>query len=125
MAGIPIKKCCASCERRDDKIRMANEKRTCLLGQTEPDRILKCDRWRMRKKIMDMTLREGEIKSGKYFQYLLAIRSKERKLIEEHEKDNTKQLEDHAAPDIRKNIKSCYEACIVMNLTGSVFLRRY
>ena len=102
-AGVRIKKCCASCEERDDKIRTKDERRTCILGQTESDRLIKCDRWRMRKKIMDMTLREGEIKSGKYFQYLLAIRSKERKLIEEHEKDNTKQLPKiMPTPDIRK-----------------------
>lgn len=31
-AGIQIKKCCASCERREDKIRMPNGKRTCILG---------------------------------------------------------------------------------------------
>ena len=89
-AGIPIKKCCASCESRDDKIRMPNGKRTCILGQTEPERILKCDMWQMREKIMEMKVGDGRIKSDNYFAYLLSIRLNEIRLMDEYDKDKTK-----------------------------------
>lgn len=89
-AGIPIKKCCASCERREDKIRMPNGKRTCQLGQAEPNRILSCDKWKMRTKIMEMKVGGGRIKSDNYFAYLLSIRLNEIRLMDEYDKDKTK-----------------------------------
>ena len=89
-AGIQIKKCCASCERREDNIRMPNGKRTCILGQTEPERILKCDMWQMREKIMEMKVGDGRIKSDNYFAYLLSIRLNEIRLMDEYDKDKTK-----------------------------------
>lgn len=91
-AGIQIKKCCASCESRDDKIRTKSEKRTCQLGQAEPNRILSCDKWKMRTKIMEMKVGGGRIKSDKYFKYLLSIRHGEIQSSEEHDKDSTKPL---------------------------------
>ena len=89
-AGIQIKKCCASCERREDKIRMPNGKRTCILGQKEPERILKCDMWQMREKIMEMKVGDGRIKSDNYFAYLLSIRFNEIRLMDEYDNDKTK-----------------------------------
>ena len=108
-AGIPIRKCCASCESRDDKIRTRGEKRTCLLGQTDPNRLLNCDRWRMRKKIMEMKVGGGRVKSDKYFNYLMSIRHKEIRSQEEHDKDNTNPLpRKQTIPEIRKKFIKLY-----------------
>ena len=108
-AGVRIKKCCASCESRKDNIRTKSYKRTCRLGQTEPGRLTECDQWSMRKSLMDMKMNEGAVKSDKYFQFVLDIRSEERRLVEEYGKDkSSKKPRIKPTAEIRKKYIKMY-----------------
>lgn len=65
--GIPIKKCCASCEHK----RFDNKNRICLLGEGMVPPSYVCKRWRMSSNLLNVGKGDGRIKKREYLMYAL------------------------------------------------------
>lgn len=65
--GIPIKKCCASCDYK----RFDNKNRLCVLGEGIVPATYVCRQWRMSPRLFNVGKGDGRIKKREYLMYAL------------------------------------------------------